>query len=171
MDAARYAVTERLRNGAALHIRAVRPADRDEMLATIGRSSARTLYRRFFGPKRNFSEREIDFFLNVDFRSHVALVAVLTEDGREIIAAGARYIVARPGAAEVAFVVDDPHQKLGIAPLLMSHLTAIARAAALEAFIAEVLPENLPMLKVFERCGLAVTTRHDRGTVHVTMAL
>ena len=67
MDAARYAVTERLRNGAALHIRAVRPADRDEMLATIGRSSARTLYRRFFGPKRNFSEREIDFFLNVDF--------------------------------------------------------------------------------------------------------
>ena len=35
---------------------------------------------------------------------------------------------------------------------------------------AEVLPENLPMLKVFERCGLAMTTRSERG-VHVTLAL
>ena len=38
-------------------------------------------------------------------------------------------------------------------------------------FVAEVLPENLPMLKVFERCGLAMTTRSERGVVHVTLAL
>src|SRR5262245_1294525 len=80
MDAAHYAATERLRNGAVLHIRAVRPADRPAMEASIGRSSARTLYRRFFSPKRTFSERDVDFFLNVDFQSHVALVAALAED-------------------------------------------------------------------------------------------
>ena len=37
--------------------------------------------------------------------------------------------------------------------------------------VAEVLPENVPMLKVFERCGLAMTTRSERGVVHVTLAL
>src|SRR5262249_37653061 len=171
MNAAEYAASERLRNGASLQIRALRPSDRDEMLAAIGRTSPQALYRRFFAPKRNFSEREIDFFLNVDFVNHVALAAVLGDSGRELIAGGARYIVSQPGRAEIAFAVDDPHQKLGIATHLMSHLVGIGRAAGLEAFVAEVLPENVPMLKVFERCGLAMTTRHDRGIVHVTLAL
>ena len=127
MDAATYAATERLRNGATLQVRALRLDDRAEMLAAVGRFSKQTLYRRFFAPKRSFSEREIEFFLNVDFVGHVALVAVLSEDGRQVIAGGARYIVSQPGHAEVAFAIDDPHQKLGIATHLINHLIRIAR--------------------------------------------
>lgn len=171
MDAAKYAATERLRNGDSLQIRALQPSDRAEMLASIGRSSRQTLYRRFFAPKQNFSEREVEFFLNVDFINHVALVAALAEGGRQVIAGGARYIVTEPGSAEVAFVVDDPHQKLGVATHLITHLIVIARTAALRQLVAEVLPENVPMLKVFERCGLAMETRRGRGVVHVTLAL
>lgn len=171
MNAATYTATEHLRNGASLQIRALLPSDRQEMLASVERASKETLYRRFFAPKRYFSQREIEFFLNVDFKSHVALAAVLSEGGREIIAGGARYIVSRPGCAEIAFAIDDPHQKLGIATLLIRHLIEIARAAALEEFVAEVLSENTPMLKVFERCGLPMTTRRERGVIHVTLAL
>jgi RimJ/RimL family protein N-acetyltransferase len=170
-DAANYAVTERLRNGASLRIRSLRPDDREDMLAAVGRFSKEALYRRFFAPKRSFSEREIEFYINVDFKNHVALVAVLEEEGRQTIVGGSRYIVAKPGSAEVAFAVDDPHQKLGIATHLIRHLIVLARAAGLEEFIAEVLPENVPMLKVFERCGLSMTTRRGRGVVHVTLAI
>ena len=60
MHAAKYAATEGLRNGATLQIRALLPGDRAEMLAAVGRFSEQTLYRRFFAPKRSFSEREID---------------------------------------------------------------------------------------------------------------
>ena len=171
MNAAEYDVTERLRNGATLQVRALQPSDRAEMLAAVGRFSSETLYRRFFAPKRSFSEREIEFFLNVDFTNHVALVAVLTEGGQQMIVGGARYVVSHPGCAEVAFAIDDPHQRLGIATHMINHLIKIARAAGLEMFVAEVLPENLPMLKVFERCGLTMTTRNERGVVHVTLAL
>ena len=171
MNPATYAATERLRNGASLQIRALQPGDRDEMLAAVGRFSKETLYRRFFAPKRSFSEREIEYFLNVDFVRHVALAAVLTEGGRQVIAGGARYIVTQPARAEVAFAVDDAHQKLGIATHLIAHLIGIARAMGLKEFVAEVLPENAPMLKVFQRCGLAMTTRRERGVVHVTLAL
>jgi RimJ/RimL family protein N-acetyltransferase len=170
MNAAQYAATERLRSGATLQIRALRPGDRAEMLAAVGRASKETLYRRFFAPKHSFSEREIEFFLDVDFTSHVALAAVLSESGRELIVGGARYIVTQPACAEVAFAIDDPHQKLGIATHLMTHLIGIARDAGLKEFVAEVLPENAPMIKVFQRCGLAVTTRRERGVVHVRLA-
>jgi GNAT superfamily N-acetyltransferase len=166
-----YAATERLRNGAALQIRALLPSDRTEMLSAVGRLSKEALYRRFFALKRGFSEREIEYFLNVDFTNHVALAAVLSEGERQVIVGGARYIVSRPGCAEVAFAIDDPHQRLGIATHLIRHLAEIARAAGLKEFVAEVLAENLPMLKVFTRCGLAMKTRRERDVVHVTLSL
>ena len=168
---AKYAATERLRNGASLQIRALLPGDRAEMLAAVGRLGQDALYRRFFASKRNFSDREIEYFLNVDFIDHVALVAVLSEGGRPMIVGGARYVVSRPGSAEVAFAIDDPHQRLGIGTHLIRHLIGIARAAGLEEFVAEVLSENSPMLKVFARCGLAMTTRRERGIVHITLSL
>lgn len=171
MDAATYKAIEYLPNGASLQIRALLPSDRAEMLASIGRTSDKTRYRRFFAPKRSFSEREIEFFLNVDFINHVALAAVLSEDERQVIVGGARYFVVQPGCAEVGFAVDDPHQKLGIATHLITHLIKIAREAGLEKFVAEVLVENAPMLKVFKRCGLAMTTRREQSVLHVTLAL
>jgi RimJ/RimL family protein N-acetyltransferase len=171
MNVARYSATERLRNGAEMEVRALVPADREEMLAAFDRTSAETRYRRFFGPKNGFSEKELEFFLNVDFVKHVALAAVLNEAGAEFIVGGARYVVAKPGEAEIAFAIDDPHQKLGIATRLMKHLVAIARASGLRRLVAEVLPENVPMLRVFERCGLAMTVRRDRGVILITLDL
>ena len=127
-------------------------------------------YRRFFTNKRGFTERERAFFLNVDFDQHVALVALMEEAGRKVVVGGGRYVVVRPGSAEVAFVVIDEYQGLGVGSLLMRHLVAIARAAGLQELIAEVLPENIPMLKVFERSGLHMTTVESE-VVYVTLEL
>jgi hypothetical protein len=53
----------------------------------------------------------------------------------------------------------------------MRHLAAIARDAGLHELIADVLPENAPMLKVFENSGLRVSTRSESGVVHATLLL
>ena len=137
-----YSAMEQLPNGAQVEIRALRPDDRAELIAAVDRASSQSLYRRFFGAKRSFTEKEIDFFLNVDFVSHVALVAVLDEGGRSAIVGGGRYIVLQPGTAEVAFVVIDQRQGQGIGGALMKHLAAIARQAGLKEFVAEVLPRT-----------------------------
>src|SRR5215471_7130403 len=107
LKAADYSVTEPLRNGRVVEIRALRPDDQDDMLAAIGRTSAESLRRRFFVPKRGFSDAERTFFMKIDFSSHVALVAQIDEDGRPVIAGGGRYVLTRPGQAELAFVVVD----------------------------------------------------------------
>lgn len=171
MNPADYVAVERLRDGLPLQIRAIRPADRAELLAAIERTSEESRYSRFFAPKRTFSEREIEFFVDVDFVSHVALVAVLEDGERQVIVGGGRYIVSEPGRAEIAFAVDDSHQNRGIATRLLRHLFLIAREAGIGELVAEVLPDNAPMLKVFKRCGLAMTTRREPGVVHVTLDL
>ncbi|MBM6580821.1 GNAT family N-acetyltransferase [Microvirga sp. BT689] len=152
-------------------IRSVRPEDRTSLLAAVGRTSDQSLYRRFFGFKRDFTDREVDFYVNVDFVDHVALVAELEEDGRHVIVGGGRYIVVRPGEAEVAFAIDDDHQGQGIGTALMHHLVDMARHAGLKQLIADVLPENTAMLKVFAGSGLKTLTRREPGATHIVLQL
>ena len=130
-----------------------------------------SLYRRFFAVKRQFSEKETQFFVNVDFVNHVALIAVVEEDGKPVIAGGGRYIVVNPGQAEVAFAVVDKYQGQGIGTTLMRHLVAIARRAGLRELVADVLPDNRQMLKVFQKCSLPMSTRRELGSVHITLQL
>ena len=109
--------------------------------------------------------------MNVDFVNHVALVALIDEGARSVIAGGGRYIVVQPGKAEVAFVVIDEYQGRGIGRALMRHLISIARAAELRTLIAEVLPENTPMLQLFKTSGLEFSTKRDGQVIHATMSL
>ncbi len=53
----------------------------------------------------------------------------------------------------------------------MRHLANLGRESRLHEFIAEVLPENVPMLNVFERSGLAMSTKRDGTVMHVTFTL
>jgi GNAT superfamily N-acetyltransferase len=170
-DAASYSAIETLRDGRRLEIRAFQSGDRDGMLAAVSRTSAHSLYRRFFAVKRNFTERETAFFTNVDFVNHVALVAVATDEGRNSIVGAGRYVVVQPGKAEVALAVIDDYQGLGVGAALVRHLVALSRAAGLKELIADVLPENMPMLKVFERCGLPMSTTREADVVHVVLRL
>ena len=169
--ASSYRAVEHLRDGRRIEIRALRPDDESDMLAAIGRTSIQSLQRRFFVAKRGFSPKEIDFFMKIDFRNHVALVALADEDGRPTIVGGGRYVVGEPGKAEVAFVVIDGYQGQGLGAHLMRHLAGIARAAGLKELIAEVLPENAAMRKVFSKFGFRAAPGRDPQVIHLVMQL
>ena len=101
----------------------------------------------------------------------MSLVALIDEGGISVIVGGGRYIVVQPAQAEVAFIVLDEYQGLGIGRSLMRHLTNIAREAGLQTLIAEVLPNNIPMLQLFKNSGLQLNMRREGQIVHVTILL
>ncbi len=171
MTPASYSAREQLRDGRPIEIRALRPTDEAGMLDAINNTNAESLRRRFFVTKRAFSDKELAFFINVDFVKHVALVAEIEENGRHSIIGGGRYIVTHPGEAEVAFVVIDAYQGQGIGTLLMRHLALIARAGGLRELAADVLPENAPMRKVFSKFGFRPGRGIDPTVVHLVLAL
>jgi GNAT superfamily N-acetyltransferase len=166
-----YSATESMRDGREVEIRALLPDDKDDMLMAVSRTTTQSLQRRFFTVKRGFSEKEIAFFMNIDFANHVALVALADEDGREVIIGGGRYIVSEPGKAEIAFVVIDDYQGQGVGTLLMRHLAVIARRAGLKQLIAEVLQENAAMRKVFSKFGFQTHRGMDPQVMHLVLTL
>ena len=171
VKSADYPGVEHLRDGGTIQIRALRPDDQEGMLAAIARTSPQSLQRRFFVSKRGFSEKEVSFFMGIDFSNHVALVAQIDEDGQAVIAGGGRYIVVQPGQAELAFVVVDAYQRKGIGTALMRHLLAIARETGLKELTAEVLAENAAMLKVFSKFGFHTRSGGDPQVKHLTLQL
>ena len=137
--------------------------------------SADSIYRRLFTAKKNITADGLKKITEVDSVNVVALVAVLEKDGNDQIVGGGRYI--RSGTfgtgqkAEVAFLVTDSFQGLGLASLIFKHLVTIARESGITQFEAEVLPSNEAMLKVFTRSGIPVTRTATRDSVHVLMDL
>ena len=173
-DIASYSVVERLRNGREVTVRAIRPADRDHLAGQLNELSAESFYRRTFSPKRELSDKELKIMTEVDFDDIVALVAVMREEGQDRIVGGGRYLRMGPSAsghAEVAFLIDDGHQGIGIGSLIFKHLVAIAQGAGIGKFEAEVLPSNERMLRLFDRSGLSVARRASPQAIHVTIEL
>ena len=171
MNIRTYCAAETMRDGTPVTIRALRPDDAEGLLRAVARMSRDSIVLRFFSMRRDFSESEVAYYVDIDFVGHVALVATLELDDGPCIVAGARYIVTEPGVAEVAFAVDDAHQGRGLGRLLMQHLVLLARAAGLVELRAEVLPENQPMLHVFRGSGLDLAARRQDGVVQVRMPL
>lgn len=171
VEIANYSAEESLSTGSRVTVRALRPEDREDFVAAVGKVSDQSTYRRFFGARRHFTDAEISFYVNVDFVRHVALIAICDEDGKAAIIGGARYVAENPRQAEVALMVIDKYQGLGIGGLLLRHLIIVARANGLQRFIALVLPANAAMLKVFQKSGVPTVMRRDAGVIHLTLQL
>jgi acyl-CoA synthetase (NDP forming)/GNAT superfamily N-acetyltransferase len=158
-----------LRDGLAIHVRALRADDREGIVALHERSSEQTHYLRFFTKMPHLNDELLDRLTLLDQRDRVAIVAE-SSDG---ICAVGRYdrILGSP-VAEVAFVVDDSHQGRGIATILLEHLATIASSHGIETFDALVLAENHAMLGVFRSSGYATSvTSPDPSTRVVSLVL
>jgi acetate---CoA ligase (ADP-forming) len=157
-----------LRDGSTLRLRAPARKDEDALAAFFGGLSDRSSYLRFHGIRR-IDAAFVEHFLEPDWRNRGALVGELADAaGAGRIVAVAEYVRLRDEtAAEAAFVVADEHQGRGIGTRLLEQLAARAADAGIERFVAEVLSDNRPMLKVFEDAGLEVSRELEGGEIEV----
>lgn len=170
-EASHYNVVEPLRNGLTLCIRAARPDDAERVIAAFDKLDPESVYLRYFGPKKGFSDTEIARFRSIDFDWRVTLLGTIQQAGQEVVIAAGTYVRIDDTEAEIAFIVEEDFYRLGITRRLLTHLGQIAVAAGLQRFVAEVLPQNRAMLGVFGGCGWPMTSHTEDGTVHIALEL
>ena len=163
MSASSEALDVILRDGTTLRLRPPRAEDEKALLEFFGGLSEQSLYYRFHGFP-SLDEKLVDHFVDPDWHEQGHLIGEM--EGRVI--ALASYVRLRdPLTAEVAFVVADAFQRRGIGTRLLERLSVRAAAVGIERFVAEVLPENSQMLRVFEAVGFESTRRLEGGTIEV----
>jgi RimJ/RimL family protein N-acetyltransferase len=174
-DPPNYYAHEILRDGTSVTIRAIRKDDQKRILAAFRALDREAVYSRFFSPKMDLTDAELEQVTDLDFHQVVGLVATVSQaDGDEMVVGDGRYAAIGEGKskhAELAFIVAESYRGRGVASLLLRHLAQIAQQAGLVAFEADVLAYNEPMLTVLRRAALPIHWEHQGDIVHVTLWL
>jgi acetate---CoA ligase (ADP-forming) len=161
-----------LRDGSTLRLRPTLAGDAAVLAAFFAYLSPQSLYLRFQGAVR-VDEHFVTPFLGGDGNESLSLVGELTDESGEdrIVGIGTYVRLRDPARAEVAFAVADEFQHRGIGSRLLERLAVHARREGIERFVAQVLPANLAMLRVFGDTGFEVTRRYVDGVVEVEFEL
>jgi acyl-CoA hydrolase/RimJ/RimL family protein N-acetyltransferase len=160
------------KDGVSVRFRAIKPSDEEEMRRLFYRFSDQSVYYRYFAPIKTMPHSKMQGYVNVDFSRVMSIVGVVGEPGQGHIIAEARFIRNEKGpTADMAFVVDEKYQGIGIASELYKLLIRLAKDRGIQYLTADVLATNKGMMKVFEKEGAPVTARLDYGVYHLTIPL
>jgi RimJ/RimL family protein N-acetyltransferase len=158
-----------LRDGTPVLIRPVVPEDAPLLREEFEHLSDISRYRRFQGSVKALTDAQLRYFTEIDYRDHMAWLAVdLSQPSRPGVGI-ARYIrfPHRPNAAEVAVTVVDAHQGKGLGTLLLGMLARSAVENGIDTWVAEVLTENTAMLNLFRDLGAHDARLQEGGVVQV----
>jgi GNAT superfamily N-acetyltransferase len=151
-------------------LRPVRADDRDRIVNAFQALDPQTIYQRFFFPKTELSDEELQRLTRCDGVREVVLVATAGRGAREKIVGLGRYSGSGTNA-QIAFTVEEDFQGRGIASALLRQLADIARANGFTQLEADMLASNAAMLKVFRRSQLPKRESVEDGVVHMTLSL
>ena len=153
-----------------VRFRAIKPSDEEEMRRLFYRFSEEAVYYRYFSPIKTMPHKKMQPYVNVDFSHTLSIVGLVGEPGKGHIIAEARFVrdPQRPHA-DVAFIVDEDYQGLGVASYLYKTLLRLAKNRGIQGFTADVLSSNKGMMKVFEKGDEVVKAKLEYGSYHISI--
>jgi GNAT superfamily N-acetyltransferase len=154
-----------LADGKVVWLRSLNDQDAPRLVDLCQRLSPESRRRRFLRSLVRCNPDEAQRLADVDQVTRVA-VAVVADPAPDapIIGVG-RFHANGPDRAELALVVEDAYQHLGLGRVLLNYLVDQASSRNLRILEGQVLYDNRPMLRLFKTSGLPVKTQWDGGDV------
>ena len=166
-----YKTSHKLRNGRSMELRPVMVSDELGSRNFFYSLQESTIFHRFFYKRKIFGHKDVQNELaSVDYHHNMTLIGLVVRGGHKEIMAVASYIQEEDSTlAEVAFVVGEEYQGLGVASIMMVQLENIARKNGLTGFTAIVLKENKAMQHVFKKRFPNAKIENGGSEFHFTM--
>lgn len=143
-----------LPTGTTVLVRPITPEDKPLLSLGLRMLSPETAMRRFLSPKTSFSAAELRYLTEVDQVDHIALVAVDAVHGGLI--GVARCVRTSDDTAELAIVIGDAWQRMGLGRALVDLLAERAAAVGVTRFSGTMLATNRGAVKLMRGFGTHV---------------
>jgi acetyltransferase len=166
-----------MKNGIPVTIRPIRPEDEPLMVKFHETLSDRSVYLRYFyslSLSRRVTHERLLRICFGDYDREMALVAEYTDPAtgeRRIIAVGRLNKLHVRNEAEVAVLVSDQYQNLGLGNELLRRVVEIARDEKVSQVSAEMLPDNLAMQVIIKRLGFHLRRSEDLTSIRAYLDL
>src|SRR6056297_3290096 len=142
-----------LPNGKSVEFRPLLSSDEFAVRNFFYSLKDQSIYYRFFHRKRVFKREMLQKqWATVDYRKNMSIVGVVQKGKyKEIISIGSYYGEDDSDRAEVAFLVREDFQSMGMGGYLLEVLEEIAKENQYKAFTATVMSENVAMIHLFKK--------------------
>ena len=159
----------RLKNGAEVLLRPIRPEDAETHLAFFHQLSPEDIRLRFFAPVTALPAEQVVRLTHIDYDREMAFIAVADGPEGAPETLGVVRLVRDPGSeeAEFAVIVRSDRKGSGLGSLLMKKAIDWAKAAGLSGIVGDVLAENRPMLAFVQRLGFDLEPHPDDPELRV----
>jgi len=154
-------------------LRPIKPEDEpleNELWKTFSEETQRF---RFFSPMKTWSHATLVRYTNIDYDREIAIVGILTENGEKKMIGVVRMIMEPPDfkTAEVAIVVGDPWQGLGLGSKMMNSMIEIAKDKNLDSIYGLILRDNSRAIELFKEKDFSVDYSSIKKVVKATLEL
>jgi acetyltransferase len=169
----KYELQWNLKDYRPVLLRPIKPEDEpleNELWKTFSDETQRF---RFFSPMRTWSHATLVRYTNIDYDREIAIIAELTEKGTRKMIGVVRMIMEPPDfkTAEVAIVVGDPWQGLGLGSKMIDCIIDIAKDKNLESIYGLILRDNSRSIELFKKKGFMVDFSSIKKVVKATLEL
>ena len=167
----RYEQVWRMRDGRSVLFRPIKPEDEPMWLEMFQNFSEESIRYRFFQIIKDTPHEVRIRYTNIDYDRELGIVAVLSEAGRDRILGVVRLIEEPDGKrGEIAFIIADPWQGLGLGSKMLDYMIEISINRNLEEIYGIMLPDNYRVHRLMEKMGFKITHQDD-GLVQATLDL
>lgn len=161
----KYEIQWLLRNGQEITLRPIKPEDEPMWLEWFQSLSEESIRYRFFQMLKDTPHEVRVRYCNIDYDREVALVAEIVENGKRKILGVNRLSIESDGKhGEMAFIVSDYWQGLGLGTKLVDYTLDIAKEKGVENVYAIMLQDNYRALSLTKKMGFTIEYLKD-GTV------
>ena len=166
-----------MKDGTQVTIRPIRQEDEPLMVKFHQSLSDRSVHLRYFSSFSLSARTAPERLLRVcflDYDREMVLVAVHGDPNsgtHEILGVGRLTKLHGTNDAEIAVLITDRYQNLGLGAELLRRLIQVARDEGLDRIVAEMLQENLAMRTVAKRFGFRPITSDDPTVVRAVLNL
>ncbi len=160
-----------LRNGTEVLLRPIKPEDEPMWLEMFQSFSEESIRYRFFQMLKDTPHEVRVRYCNIDYDREMAIVAEILEGGkRKILGVSRLNLEPDNKNSEMAFVVGDYWQNLGLGTKMVDYTLDIAAEMGVEKVYAIMLPDNYRALSLTKKMGFNIEYLKD-GTVKGTLNL
>ena len=147
------------KNSTYICYKTLEKGDRSKLIEGFKRLSAKSVYHRFFGIMKELSEKQLDGFLSMDNKDHIAWAAFDIIDEENIGVGVGRFKRSKlqPKEAEIALTVIDDYQNQGVGTTLLAILYFLAPKLGIEVFTGIIMADNARLISRFNELGAKMT--------------
>jgi acetyltransferase len=167
----KYETTWTLRDGRTVILRPIKPEDEPLWLEMFQNFSEESIRYRFFQIIKDTPHETRVRYCNIDYDREIAIVPELTEDGHRKILGVTRVSIEPNGKkGEIAFIVADRWQGLGLGTKMVDYVLEICKDMKVETVYAIILPDNYRAISLMKKMRFTIEYLDD-GTARATLNL